>query len=67
MNIFFFKKSDNFFICDIKYLLLFLELTLGILRHAKRYHTTVSFIADTGLKESKEKGTLIYLITPVSH
>ncbi|PKY36702.1 hypothetical protein RhiirB3_533611, partial [Rhizophagus irregularis] len=32
-----------------------IELTLGILRHAKRYHTTVSFIADTGLKESKEK------------
>ncbi|CAB4481707.1 unnamed protein product [Rhizophagus irregularis] len=32
-----------------------IELTLSILRHAKRYHTTVSFIADTGLKESKEK------------
>ncbi|PKK67375.1 hypothetical protein RhiirC2_783584 [Rhizophagus irregularis] len=32
-----------------------IELTLGILRHAKHYHTTVSFIADTGLKESKEK------------
>ncbi|CAG8487876.1 5917_t:CDS:10 [Dentiscutata erythropus] len=30
-------------------------LTLEILRHAKRFHATVSFIADTGLKEAKEK------------
>ncbi|CAG8791988.1 1810_t:CDS:2, partial [Cetraspora pellucida] len=30
-------------------------LTLDILRHAKRFHATVSFIADTGLKEAKEK------------
>ncbi|KAG0004346.1 hypothetical protein BGZ79_009578 [Entomortierella chlamydospora] len=30
-------------------------LTLDILKHAKRYHATVSFIADTGLKEGTEK------------
>ena len=41
---------------------LFLELTLNILRHAKRFHITVSFIADTGLKEFMDKGTLIYSI-----
>ncbi|KAG5519734.1 hypothetical protein PMAC_000007 [Pneumocystis sp. 'macacae'] len=30
-------------------------LTLEILKHAKRFHTTVSFTADTGLKEASEK------------
>ncbi|KAF9336730.1 hypothetical protein BG006_007626 [Podila minutissima] len=30
-------------------------LTLDILKHAKRFHATVSFIADTGLKEGTEK------------
>ncbi|OZJ04271.1 hypothetical protein BZG36_02479 [Bifiguratus adelaidae] len=30
-------------------------LTMDILRHAKRFHATVSFIADTGLKEANEK------------
>ncbi|KAI8361054.1 dynein heavy chain [Mortierella sp. GBAus27b] len=30
-------------------------LTLEILKHAKRFHATVSFIADTGLKEGTEK------------
>ncbi|KAK4049755.1 dynein heavy chain [Microbotryomycetes sp. JL221] len=29
-------------------------LTLDILRHAKRFHATVSFIADTGLKEATD-------------
>ncbi|CAM0135389.1 unnamed protein product [Umbelopsis sp. WA50703] len=29
-------------------------LTLDILKHAKRFHATVSFIADTGLKEGAE-------------
>ncbi|EGX53504.1 hypothetical protein AOL_s00006g370 [Orbilia oligospora ATCC 24927] len=29
-------------------------LTLEILRHAKRFHATVSFIADTGLKEASD-------------
>jgi hypothetical protein len=33
-------------------------LTLEILKHAKRFHATVSFIADTGLKETTEKGLL---------
>ncbi|RUS15357.1 dynein heavy chain, N-terminal region 1-domain-containing protein, partial [Endogone sp. FLAS-F59071] len=31
-------------------------LTLDILKHAKRFHATVGFIADTGLKESTEQG-----------
>ncbi|KAJ3021261.1 hypothetical protein HKX48_008890 [Thoreauomyces humboldtii] len=30
-------------------------LTLDILKHAKRFHATVSFLADTGLKEAVEK------------
>ncbi|KAF9586482.1 hypothetical protein BGW38_004001 [Lunasporangiospora selenospora] len=30
-------------------------LTLDILKHAKRFHATLSFIADTGLKEGTEK------------
>ena len=30
-------------------------LTLDVLRQAKRFHATVSFIADTGLKEAAEK------------
>ena len=32
------------------------QLTLEILKHAKRFHATVSFIADTGLKEATDKG-----------
>lgn len=36
-----------------------LALTLDILKHAKRFHATVSFIADTGLKEGMELGKLI--------
>lgn len=31
-------------------------LTLDILKHAKRFHATVSFIADTGLKEATDVG-----------
>ncbi|KAJ8651627.1 hypothetical protein O0I10_012803 [Lichtheimia ornata] len=31
-----------------------ITLTLDILKHAKRFHATVSFIADTGLKEQME-------------
>ncbi|KAI9017153.1 dynein heavy chain [Gaertneriomyces semiglobifer] len=30
-------------------------LTLDILKHAKRFHATVSFLADTGLKDAMEK------------
>ena len=31
-----------------------ISLTLEILKHAKRFHATVSFIADTGLKEATD-------------
>ncbi|KAL7268764.1 dynein heavy chain [Rhizina undulata] len=31
------------------------QLTLEILKHAKRFHATVSFYADTGLKEATDK------------
>jgi dynein heavy chain 1, cytosolic len=40
-------------------------LTLNILRQAKRFHVTVSFIADTNLKESLEKGMLIYSVASI--
>lgn len=30
-------------------------LTLDVLKHAKRFHATVSFLADTGLKESADR------------
>lgn len=36
------------------------QLTLGILKHAKRFHATVSFIADTGLKEATDKGRVSF-------
>ena len=35
-------------------------MTLEILKHAKRFHATVSFIADTGLKEGMELGKFIH-------
>ena len=35
-------------------------LTLDILRHAKRFHATVSFIADTGLKEATDVGAFLF-------
>lgn len=31
------------------------RLTLDVLKNAKRYHATVSFLADTGIKEAMEK------------
>ena len=31
-------------------------LALDVLKHAKRFHATVSFIADTGLKEAADLG-----------
>ena len=34
------------------------QLTLEILKHAKRFHATVSFIADTGSKEATDKGEI---------
>ncbi|KAJ3101821.1 hypothetical protein HDU97_001047 [Phlyctochytrium planicorne] len=33
----------------------YVVITLEVLRHAKRFHATVSFLADTGLKEATEK------------
>ena len=33
-------------------------LAMDVLKHAKRFHATVSFIADTGLKEAAELGKL---------
>lgn len=37
------------------------QLTLEILKNAKRFHATVSFIADTGLKEATDKGCFLLL------
>lgn len=37
------------------------QLTLEILKNAKRFHATVSFIADTGLKEATDKGWGFFL------
>ena len=34
------------------------QLTLEVLKNAKRFMATVSFIADTGLKEANDKGLL---------
>lgn len=39
------------------------QLTLEILKNAKRFHATVSFIADTGLKEATDKGCLFSFIS----
>jgi dynein heavy chain 1 len=33
-------------------------LAMDVLKHAKRFHATVSFIADTGLKEATDIGEL---------
>jgi hypothetical protein len=35
-------------------------LALDVLKHAKRFHATVSFIADTGLKEATDVGESWY-------
>lgn len=32
------------------------SLALDVLKHAKRFHATVSFIADTGIKEAADLG-----------
>jgi dynein heavy chain 1 len=37
-------------------------LALDVLKHAKRFHATVSFIADTGLKEAADLGEIIPLV-----
>lgn len=44
---------------------MFIALTLDILKHAKRFHATVSFIADTGLKEGMELGKEINIIIKI--
>ena len=47
------------------YIFFFIELTLNILRQAKRFHATTSFYSDTGLKEVMDKGILIYSVTSI--
>jgi dynein heavy chain 1 len=42
------------------------QLTLDVLKHAKRFLATVSFIADTGLKEATDRGPYSYSILPFS-
>ena len=44
-----------------------ITLTLDVLKFAKRYHATVSFLADTGLKETLEKVQKYNLIMRVCH
>lgn len=47
------------------------QLTLEILKNAKRFHATVSFIADIGLKEATDKGcfclSILVYLNPVNH
>lgn len=40
-------------------------LVLDVLKHAKRFHATVSFIADTGLKEAADRGRSFLVLTDV--
>lgn len=42
------------------------SLALDVLRHAKRFHATVSFIADTGIKEAADLGEL-FANCPADH
>lgn len=42
------------------------QLTLEILKNAKRFHATVSFITDTGLKEATDKG-FFYILVYLNH
>jgi hypothetical protein len=39
-------------------------LAMDVLKHAKRFHATVSFIADTGLKEATDIGKLGSVFDP---
>ena len=41
-------------------------LAMDVLKHAKRFHATVSFIADTGLKEAAELGARNSPIPPTT-
>jgi hypothetical protein len=40
-------------------------LALDVLKHAKRFHATVSFIADTGLKEAVDIGALFLFLIQI--
>jgi len=40
------------------------QLTLDVLKHAKRFLATVSFIADTGLKEATDRGPYSFFALP---
>lgn len=42
------------------------SLALDVLRHAKRFHATVSFIADTGIKEAADLGELRFSLLPLT-
>lgn len=42
-------------------------LTLEILKHAKRFLATVSFLADTGLKDAEDRGQKPSLLLPLVH
>ena len=38
------------------------QLTLDILKHGKRFHATVSFDTDTGLKQALTKAGFLFLL-----
>ena len=42
-------------------------LTLDVLKHAKRFLATVSFLADTGLKDASDRGQNPCCIFPLLH
>lgn len=42
-------------------------LTLDVLKHAKRFLATVSFLADTGLKDASDRGLYSCCIIPFLH
>jgi len=39
------------------------NMVMDCLRNAKRFHATVSFIADTGLKDAADQGKVLLLLT----
>ena len=39
------------------------QLTLDILKHGKRFHATVSFDTDTGLKQALTKAGFLFLLS----
>jgi len=41
-------------------------MVMDCLRNAKRFHATVSFIADTGLKDATDNGTRVPILLRLS-